>query len=272
MAASSKHAGSKLALAPAEADDALRRTDGEGGLPLYVQLAQTIGERIASGVYPVGSLLPTEAELGESFSVSRYTVRQAIGHLRSQGLVSARKGVGTRVEAQTAEPSYTQSMRSLGELLQYATETRLDVVRIEEVAARGALAEALGCRPGKSWIRVAGVRHGVHNEPPHCHSEVFLDAAYRAITDEPGPLRTAIWSLVEKRFGETIIEVDQEIEATMLDAEMARLLEAEAGSPALKFTRRYYVTGRRLVELSISLHPADRFTYAMTIRRDAMAG
>lgn len=252
-------------------DDILRRPDGEGGLPLYVQLAQTLGERIANGVYPVGSLLPTEAEIGESFSVSRYTVRQAIQHLRSQGLVSARKGVGTRVQATIAEPTYTQSMRSLGELLQYATETRLDVAKIEELEARGALAESLGCRPGKLWIRVAGVRHGIRDEPPHCHSEVLLDAAYRAITDEPGPLRTAIWSLVETRFGETVIEVDQEIEATVLDAEMARMLEAEPGSPALKFTRRYYVTGRRLVELSISVHPADRFTYQMIIRRDAMS-
>lgn len=257
---------------PPAGDDALRRGEGDGGLPLYVQLAQTLGERIASGAYPVGSLLPTEAEIGESFGVSRYTVRQAIGHLRSQGLVSARKGVGTRVQATIAEPSYTQSMRSLGELLQYATETRLEVVKIEEIEARGALAEALGCRPGKPWIRVAGVRHGGRDEPPHCHSEVFLDVAYRAITDEPGPLRTAIWALVEKRFGETVIEVDQEIEATVLDAEMARLLEAEPGSPALKFTRWYYVTGRRLVELSVSLHPADRFSYHMVIRRDAMAG
>ncbi|MEZ5815900.1 MAG: GntR family transcriptional regulator [Hyphomicrobiaceae bacterium] len=249
--------------------DSLNRADGEGALPLYVQLAQTIGGRIATGAYPVGSLLPTEAELGLSFGVSRYTVRQAIQHLRNQGLVSARKGVGTRVQAVSAEPSYTQSMRSLGELLQYATETRLDVIAVEEVVARGALAEALGCRPKKPWIRVAGVRHGSRDEPPHCHIEVFLDSAYRAIADEASTLRTAIWSLIEKRFGETVIEVDQEIEATVLDEEMARLLQAEPGSPALKFTRRYYVTGRRLVELSINVHPADRFSYRMTIRRDA---
>jgi DNA-binding GntR family transcriptional regulator len=249
--------------------DGLKRTEGEGGLPLYVQLAQTIGDRITKGDYPVGSLLPTEAELGTSFGVSRYTVRQAIQHLRNQGLVSARKGVGTRVHAISTEASYTQSMRSLGELLQYATETRLDVTCVEEVVARGALAEALGCRPKKPWIRVAGVRHGAAGEPPHCFNEVFIDDAYRSIADEASTLRTAIWALIETRFGETVVEVDQEIEATLLDPEMARLLAAEAGSPALKFTRRYYVTGRRLVELSVSVHPADRFSYRMTIRREA---
>ena len=252
--------------------ESLKRSDGESGLPLYVQLAQTIGDRITNGAYPVGGLLPTEAELGVAFGVSRYTVRQAIQHLRNQGLVSARKGVGTRVQAVSAEPSYTQSMRSLGELLQYATETRLDVIKVEDVAARGALAEALGCRPKKPWARVVGIRHGAPGEPPHCYNEVFIDSAYRAIAEEAGSLRTAIWSLIETRFGETVIEVDQEIEATLINAELAALLEAEPGSPALKFIRRYYVTGRRLVELSVSIHPADRFSYRMIIRREAAPG
>lgn len=250
----------------------IKRADGESGLPLYVQLAQTIGERISAGIYPVGSLLPTEAELGLGFSVSRYTVRQAIQHLRNQGLVSARKGVGTRVQAIGAEPSYTQSMRSLAELLQYATATRLDVLKVEDVSARGALAEALGCRPKKPWMRVLGIRHGQHGEPPHSLNEVYIDGAYRAVTEEASSLRTALWSLIEERFGETVIEVDQMIEATLLDAESARLLEATPGAPALKFTRRYYVTGRRLIELSIVTHPADRFSYRMTIRREAPHG
>ncbi|MGD9803625.1 MAG: GntR family transcriptional regulator [Hyphomicrobiaceae bacterium] len=249
--------------------DALKRADGDGTLPLYVQLAQTIGDRIGNGDYPVGSLLPTEAELGLSFGVSRYTVRQAILHLRNQGLVSARKGVGTRVQAVDAQSSFTQSMRSLGELLQYATETRLEVLAVEDVIARGALAEMLGCRPKKRWLRVVGVRHGSPDEPPHCSIELYIDEAYRSLADEPGTIRTALWSLIEKRFGETIIEVDQEIEATILDEEMARLLNAPPGSPALKFIRRYYVTGRRLIELSINIHPADRFSYRMSIRRDA---
>lgn len=253
-------------------DTALKRSDGEPAQPLYVQLAQSIGQRIANGEYAVGELLPTEAELGDSFGVSRYTVRQAIQHLRAQGLVSARKGVGTRVEARKTETSYTHAINSLGELLQYATETRFDVENVTEVAARGSLVELLGCRPKKPWMRIAGVRHGRRGELPHCYSEVFIDSAYREIAAEPGSLRTAIWSLIERRFGETVIEVDQLIEAVLIDEEMAAKLQAKLGSPALRFTRRYYVTGRRLVELSTSVHPADRFTYHMHIKRELSGG
>ncbi len=252
-------------------DDLLKRAEGESHQPLYVQLAQTLSTKISTGGYAVGALLPTEAELGDAFGVSRYTVRQAIQHLRQQGLVSARKGVGTRGEARRVEASYSHSINSLSELLQYATETRFDVIQIEDTVARGAVADMLGCRPRKPWVRVSGIRHGRRGEPPHCHSELYIDAAYRDITSDANSIRTAFWSLIERRYGETVIEVEQLIEAATLDETMAALLQAEPGSPALRFTRRYFVTGRRLVELSLSLHPADRFSYHMTIKREGRA-
>ena len=100
---------------------------------------------------------------------------------------------------------------------------------------------------------------------------MLFRSAYKEIAADQASLRTALWSLIERRFGETVVEVDQQIDAAVLDAQEAAQLMAPAGSPALKFTRRYYVTGRRLVELSINLHPADRFSYKMSILRDAAA-
>ncbi len=236
--------------------------------PLYIQLAQMLSERIASGTYAVGELLPTEAELGESYGVSRYTVRQAIQHLRQQGLVTARKGVGTRVQARRSEASYSHSIQALSELLQLAHETQLDLFKHEDIEARGTLAEMLGCRPRKRWVHIEGVRTGGEGEQPICYTEVYFDAAYKDVTADRSSLRTAIWSQIERNFGETVVEVEQQIEATLLDERLAAALDAEPGAPALKFSRRYYVTGHRLVELSINIHPADRFTYQMSIKRD----
>lgn len=245
-----------------------KRSAGDRGQPLYVQLAQSLGDGIASGRYTVGTLLPTEAELGEAFGVSRYTVRQAIEHLRQQGLVSARKGVGTRVEARRGRSSYTHAFDSLGELLQYASETQLRVAEQDIRSVRGAAAELLGCRPGKQWLYVAGVRYPARGGRPICHSEIFVDAAYKAIAGDIGRTRTAICAVIERRFGEAIVEVEQQIEGAVLTPDDAEALDAAEGAPALRITRRYFVTGRRLIELSISLHPADRFSYAMTIKRN----
>ncbi len=78
---------------PGEAERTGTRTDS----PLYQRIARALREEIVSGVYPVGSLLPTEDSLCERFSVSRYTIREALRRLREDGLVSSRQGAGTVV-------------------------------------------------------------------------------------------------------------------------------------------------------------------------------
>ncbi|WP_342352968.1 GntR family transcriptional regulator, partial [Methylobacterium frigidaeris] len=59
-------------------DGAPRRAavrDGSMGGTLWAQVARDLRAGIASGRYPIGSLLPTELELCEQYGMSRHTVR-----------------------------------------------------------------------------------------------------------------------------------------------------------------------------------------------------
>ena len=47
----------------------LKTIDATSAQPLYIQLAQMLSERIATGTYAVGELLPTEAELTDAYGV-----------------------------------------------------------------------------------------------------------------------------------------------------------------------------------------------------------
>ncbi|MFI6286460.1 GntR family transcriptional regulator [Streptomyces sp. NPDC051018] len=67
--------------------------------PLYQQVADAIRRGIASGDYPPGSPLPSEAQLIERYEVSRPTVRNAISALRSEGLIEVRHGKGSFVKS-----------------------------------------------------------------------------------------------------------------------------------------------------------------------------
>lgn len=64
---------------------------------LYLDVADRIRRDIFAGRYPVGSLLPTESEFEEIFSVSKITVRKAIELLAEEELVEKRSGKGTTV-------------------------------------------------------------------------------------------------------------------------------------------------------------------------------
>jgi DNA-binding FadR family transcriptional regulator len=55
-------------------------------------------DRIVSGVYPEGSSLPSEGQLGAEFDVSRTVLRESVKVLTEKGLVSTWRGRGTIVE------------------------------------------------------------------------------------------------------------------------------------------------------------------------------
>tara|TARA_B100000378_G_scaffold135420_1_gene109359 strand:- start:1016 stop:1714 length:699 start_codon:yes stop_codon:yes gene_type:complete len=63
-------------------------------------VARDIAERIENGEYPIGDRIPIEAQLCSIYNVSRTVVREAIAHLRSEGLVQSRQGVGVFVSGQ----------------------------------------------------------------------------------------------------------------------------------------------------------------------------
>ena len=63
------------------------------------RVASGLAKQILSGEYPQGALLPTEAELGAQFKVSRTALREAVRTLAAKGLVESRQRAGTRVRA-----------------------------------------------------------------------------------------------------------------------------------------------------------------------------
>jgi GntR family transcriptional regulator, transcriptional repressor for pyruvate dehydrogenase complex len=54
-------------------------------------------ESIADGDFPIESVLPSEGELALKYGMSRLTVREAVRILRSQNIVTIRRGRGTFV-------------------------------------------------------------------------------------------------------------------------------------------------------------------------------
>jgi GntR family transcriptional regulator len=71
--------------------------DPTARLPPYLQLAEIIRGRIASGEYPKGSRLPSEAEFMEEFEIGRNTARRAVAVLRDEGTVETVATRGTYV-------------------------------------------------------------------------------------------------------------------------------------------------------------------------------
>lgn len=117
------------------------------------KLGQEVQERLLSdiraGIYPVGTLLPSERELMAQLGVGRPAVREGLQALERMGLVSIVHGEGARVKPLSAESVISQISQTAvhllagsSELLEHLKEARLAFeVAMARAAATRATAE-----------------------------------------------------------------------------------------------------------------------------------
>ena len=90
--------------------------DKSSPIPVYFQLKNDLVKKIAKGVWKPGECIASERELCEIYSVSRMTIRQAIGELVQEGVLTRLKGKGTYVCEQTVKQ---QDMMSFTEMIAF---------------------------------------------------------------------------------------------------------------------------------------------------------
>ena len=71
--------------------------DRDSQVPLYQQIAKPIENAILSGALPAGAMIEDEVSMATRLDVARPTARRALQELASRGLLTRRRGVGTRV-------------------------------------------------------------------------------------------------------------------------------------------------------------------------------
>lgn len=239
------------------------------GAPRYALLAESIVEDIRKGRYPIGSMLPTEADLCRQFGVSRHTVREALRRLGDLGMLSRHQGIGTRVKARQGSSRFVQSIGKLSDLFAYIEDTRLVIASRHDISATPAKQRLLRCAPGQRWRMLEVLRYRAGSTTPMVVSEIYIPQAHAAVESEMLDLHVPIYTLIERRYGERIAEVQQEIDACAIAAGKARLLKVRAGSPGLSIRRHYLGGNDKLLLVSASLYPAGRFTSTMRLRASA---
>ena len=235
--------------------------------PLYRKVVDALRDDIASGRVAVGDRLPTEDALCRRFGVSRHTVREALRALRDEGLVASKQGAGSTVVRRAGQPLYTYSISSIEELLQYATEARYAVDKSGIVVADETLAERIGCEVGQRWLRVEGFRYTAAEKNAICWTEVFVRADYAGIGLMIGRRAGTIYSWIEEMYGVRVGSVEQVLRVEPMPQAIAGTLGGEPGGMAVAIRRTYRLTGGDLVEVAFNLHPAERFSYSVTMQR-----
>jgi len=221
-------------------------------------------QRITSGDF-ADRVLPDEQRLGAVFGASRNAVREALGLLRAEGLITRRPGVGTTV----VMPEYGHGIDRLAGLAEVLTGygTVTNQVRVAEVVPRApvGIAERLELPPGAGAVRIERLRR-LDGLP------LSLDTSY--LTPEVGHevlggdlAGRDVFALIEETTGLLLGRADVVVHAVTADPDTAALLEIPLGAAVFAIERLTRLPDGRPVDAESLRIRADRLTLHATLHR-----
>lgn len=86
---------------------------------IWLQLAETLTERIVSGQYPPGIRIPSVRDLAAEAGVNPNTMQRALSYLEDSALVSAQRNSGRYVTEDEELISFTRRKLALAELQKF---------------------------------------------------------------------------------------------------------------------------------------------------------
>jgi GntR family transcriptional regulator len=226
--------------------------------PKYAQLVQTLQRRIEAGDYPPGTLLPSENQLIQEFSVSRPTVVAALRVLREQGWIESQQGKGRFVRGRPAMASIEQKRPGQAYLTTPEADSTGDVVEVGAVTAPNRVGVLLDVQPkSKVFVRRRLI---VRNAEPTELVSLWLPLDLSSGTDLTSGerLRQGLREHLQARKGVRFDHIVEQITARMPSADEAKQLAMPKNIPLLAvFGAVRDASGRPLAVVEVLL-PADR--------------
>ncbi len=121
--------------------------------PIYRQVAAMLKAEIASENWPPGHKIPSEPELAKRLKLSVLTVRQAIGQLVEEGLLTRERGRGTFVVGLDWN-QMTFSLNTVTNLLQHKHQLKMKFLTMRMDRLEGQLARTMEIKPGSKVILI----------------------------------------------------------------------------------------------------------------------
>jgi GntR family transcriptional regulator len=234
--------------------------------PLHMQTIEALQKMIENGRLKPGDKLPPEAALAESLGISRATLREALGHLESNGLISRRQGVGTfitvpfgsgvRAGLALLEPFRNVARRA-------GLKSKIVFRQVSKIVATEALAEPLEIDLGTDLIRVQIV------EAVNDSRCMYLDNYIPLQDSEEQELQYFQGSVLEylqEEIDPPLSHTQTEIFSIAADDEIAKFLEVEPGAPILHNFETYISTEGSKLGIGRVYFLTDHFHFFITRR------
>ena len=237
---------------PGPSDEIDRQTP----IPLYFQVARILRKEIESGKYPPGDCIPTEMELQERFSVSRATVRQAIGDLVHQGLLERRRSKGTVVSSSQWETKLSDLASFTNEMMNSGFSLSSSILSLKYIPVPESVADFLELEPTQRVAAMERLRF-VDKKPMALEkwytSEKYVADLTQSMFGESGFEQSTYFTLT-KRYGIEINRAIDTVSPMAVERRDAKLLGVNEGTPVLLRTRISFMSNNRPVTYATGVY------------------
>jgi GntR family transcriptional regulator len=227
--------------------------------PLYKQIKDLLLERIASGEWPPGTFIPSEAALAASYNVSVGTLRKALDELVSDNVVVRRQGKGTAVATHDAD----RALFRFFNVVRHDGERSLPVSRVLSRRRRTATAaerDALELPDGADVIHIRRVRELAGS--PTLLEDIVLDAdTFAGLASQPEVLPNTLYQLYQHQYGATVAHADEQLVAVRAGEQDAAQLGVELGEPLIEIRRVARDYQDAPIELRVSRLTTGEYCY-----------
>lgn len=233
--------------------------------PLHQQAEAFLRQLIEKEEYKNGKLLPNEVELAKELNISRNTLRQAINKLVFEGLLSRKRGVGTKVIRKGILGgiknwlSFSQEMKMLGiEIRNFELHVSYKKPAVEVINFFG-----LDDKENARCLTLERVRGNMKS--PFVYFISYFNPKVPITTEEN--FSRPLYEILEKDFRIIVKKSKEEIRADLAGDFIAEKLEIKSNDPILIRKRFVYDTENIPIEYNIGYYRADSFTYTIEAER-----
>lgn len=203
-------------------------------IPLYLQVAERLRQRITSGLWVPGQAIPSLDAIAEEFNVARVTARQAVQLLSQEQLVIPRRGIGTIVAEGAGVAKTVNLQSSLTDLSAMYANTQTEILTFDERIQKADI-PADGGTLGDSYVHMRRV-HFTDGQPYATISLYLLEPLFRKNPDA-FRVKAVIPLLVKMK---AVHRARQVLSIGAADAETARLLRISTAAPVAHVRRIFH--------------------------------
>ncbi|MGL4452377.1 MAG: GntR family transcriptional regulator [Sarcina sp.] len=227
-------------------------------VPAYIQLKSIILEKIENGIWKEGDLISSERELSDKYSISRMTIRQALGELVQEGYLLKKKGKGTFVckpkVTQKDIMSFTEMISKTGGKLENII-LEFDVIKTPEFL-KSIFTEKTAYKINRNRMVDGEI---IANEL------IYMPYSIGKELKEEN-LKSSIYKYLES-LNHNVNYCDSSINSVLITDEYKKLFKLKIDVPLLKVNNKVYGLSDKLLFFETAIYRSDKYTLEVNISK-----